>query len=1074
MFLYSRNGLLALGVIFHVVYLFSIFDIYFRSPLVHGMTPYKIDQQAPAKRLFLIVADGLRADKLFEPFKNSTNPSQSTLAPYLNNIIRTEASYGISHTQVPTESRPGHVAIIAGFYEDVSAVTKGWKMNPVEFDSVFNQSSHTWSFGSPDILPMFAQGATDKSKVDTIMYSHEFEDFAQEASHLDKFVYDKLYELFQNATYDPILDRKLRQDGVVFFMHLLGIDTNGHAFKPFSKEYLNNISYVDEIVKKTVDLVNKFYNNDNFTSYIVTADHGMHDQGVHGDGHPDNTRTPIIAWGAGISKPSISVNSKIAKGHDEISSTWDIQNYERKDINQADIAPLMSSLIGIPFPMNSVGHLPLPYLNTDDDFKVRAMYTNARQILEQFIIKEEEKRRTRFNFNPFHPLSESRNMPLDRLSRARHQIATRDYSGAFKTCDEAIRLGLQGLKYYQKYDWAFLRSIITAGYLGWIAFSLVFIFKNYTNLEHKIDFSKLSSKQSQPLASTNDSLNSNPNISQPEEVEGLKIYEEWGYLQYAFVIFTAIFSIYLLYYQEAPFIYYGYVGFPLFFWFESLRSIPSILNSIKYHDLFDKYSNTNIVTIILTILSLEALVYGYYNRTAYTFIMIFLSFGWVFVLPKNVARNNAKIVAGWIFFCLTTSMFTLLPVEKGEHLLTSTFGGLCISLVGVVSVIYCDKLAIPTSKKTIQKTSTKSEFISSYENSINFNKLGLSIQTFFALLSTLLVYITSISLKNRTGLPLINQFLSWVLILVSSIIPYIHLIPFLSNFYSKDQHYLHRLITIFLSFGTPMILLSISYESLFYCSLFGVLVFWIMLERVIYNTSDSNLLLSQQSNRISDLPGFSQESKPSNANFNLQMSGSSTSTKKNSRLRTNIIHLPGEDMYESDYKPEKPKNIDINLYKKTLKYDNLRTAIIFLMLINLAFFGTGNIASLASFQLESVYRLITVFNPFLMSILLIYKIFMPFFIVSSAFAVINLMLELPPFSLFLLALSTTDIMTLNFFFMVKDEGSWLDIGTSISHYCISSLFVLFSIVLFSISVALVGKILIPSSDSRSRSSKKSG
>ena len=58
--------LITVGFVVHLIFFYSIFDIYFTSPLVHGMTPHAVDGPAPGKRLVLFVADGLRADKLFE------------------------------------------------------------------------------------------------------------------------------------------------------------------------------------------------------------------------------------------------------------------------------------------------------------------------------------------------------------------------------------------------------------------------------------------------------------------------------------------------------------------------------------------------------------------------------------------------------------------------------------------------------------------------------------------------------------------------------------------------------------------------------------------------------------------------------------------------------------------------------------------------------------------------------------------------------------------------------------------------------------------------------------------------
>jgi phosphatidylinositol glycan class N len=157
-----------------------------------------------------------------------------------------------------------------------------------------------------------------------------------DATILDTWVFNHVEALFKNASSDRVLDSALRQDKNVFFLHLLGLDTTGHAYRPYSKEYLRNIKVVDEGVKATVKLVNDFYRDD-ATAWVFTADHGMSDWGSHGDGHPDNTRTPLIAWGAGINKPE----KKNPTGHDEFSSDWYLDSVKRVDVNQADIAPLM-------------------------------------------------------------------------------------------------------------------------------------------------------------------------------------------------------------------------------------------------------------------------------------------------------------------------------------------------------------------------------------------------------------------------------------------------------------------------------------------------------------------------------------------------------------------------------------------------------------------------------------------------------------------------------------------------------------------------------------------------------------
>lgn len=67
---------------------------------------------------------------------------------------------------------------------------------------------------------------------------------------------------------------------MILFLHLLGIDTNGHAHKPYSKEYLENIALVDAGIKEIVGVLEDAFDHDGKTAYVLTSDHGMTDWGM--------------------------------------------------------------------------------------------------------------------------------------------------------------------------------------------------------------------------------------------------------------------------------------------------------------------------------------------------------------------------------------------------------------------------------------------------------------------------------------------------------------------------------------------------------------------------------------------------------------------------------------------------------------------------------------------------------------------------------------------------------------------------------------------------------------------------
>eukprot|EP01105_Mastigella_eilhardi_P021110 TRINITY_DN5080_c0_g1_i1.p1 TRINITY_DN5080_c0_g1~~TRINITY_DN5080_c0_g1_i1.p1 ORF type:complete len:1020 (+),score=190.71 TRINITY_DN5080_c0_g1_i1:334-3060(+) len=896
---------------------------------------------------------------------------------------------------MPTESRPCHVAMCGGFYEDASAVTKGWKENPVEFDSVFNESTHSWAIGAPDVVQLFRG-----PRVTVLAYPPNYIDFAKDALIQDTWVRDTLQrDVFGGSTYSALLD----QPRNVFFLHFLATDTIGHAFKPRSPQYQGHVSVLDHIVFDVYSLFERVF-NDSSTAYLFTADHGMSDKGSHGDGEPANTRTPYVTWGAGVRHP-IPPDAPDCKHVADSPASWHVDHLCRHDVQQADLAALMASLSGIPFPMNGVGVVPVGILSIDEGRKTEALLNNARQMFAQYTKKHDEKELlTTFFFEYPRLTVEEGSRELEAIASLAH---ARDYAEAQRRSQKLIETALDGLDYFQTYDKGLLQAVVVCGYAGWLLFLATFVTQRYCDTS-RVESGRLAQVGLDDAADAVPSLT--PVFHRPHN---------------GVLVAFGVFCLFLFLQHGGP-MYYVYAAFPAYFlsyvlcnWHYFPIRPRVFLSLAKRSTLFPQYPTavgsesrpvalTAVLTIVSCFCSAELLVFSYYERRVLTCILgciaawPWASHLWQRALSRDAAPtlvlSSCTMAVEWTVACVACAVFPMLPLSLEENIPLIGAGVVGLFTFAYFSIRQFSCLPGRNVYQTLFSTAgaaARAAASPAFARSI----IHLAFQMLLVLLAFWTTVHTSSHIASRTGLPLINQCLAWGVLALAIVGPKI-----------ASTHYFDLMCRLVLNFAPSFILLSLSYEVVFYCALSLLLLLWVVVECRVRH----RVVATYRDAPTTTVGGSGSGQSPTGTNVQA--------------------------------------TTDVPAF---LSLSDARTALFYLSFCYLAFFGTGNIASITSFELASTYRFVTVFSPFSMTGILLYKVMVPLILVACAFGIICRVANIPVNGAFFIVIGISDILTLNFFFMVRNRGSWQDIGMSIGHYCISNMFIIFQLLLLAISQGLV-------------------
>jgi phosphatidylinositol glycan class N len=667
----------------------------------------------------------------------------------------------------------------------------------------------------------------------------------------------------------------------------------------------------------------------------------MSNRGSHGDGQPVLTQTPIIAWGAGVAPPAHVSEEQlhwhnpppvtdgftggglsplgpdvVVGWNDATPKNWgQLHELQRNDVAQADIAPLIAVLAGVPIPVNSVGRVPLPFLQSDAAQAAAVVLANARQIWHMVCTKMQSRHDRVFFFSefpgPLSPACAEACVANDAcgeaaLTRATRALSSGNIAEAKKLASQLIQGGLAACRWYETYDWPLLMCAVCLAYLGWAVFNLC-------------------------------AAGEEPSTVIPDQMPQSASNKFHRTVNMVAALAAFLISA-LLFLQRHPTSYHAYVMFPLFLWRSIILSptFASFQRSSKAHNdssssLLKLLSLSGLLNALVCALVIFAFIAGFFERSFYAGVALACGVWPLLGARARFSQFPSLLSCRLIWFgsLLISGLFAFLPVEGGDWPVACQVGGALCCVVGASAY------ALGAAPKS------GAEFLFALKKPVVMVQMSLCLVALFVLHST------NSSLAAMNGLPLANQILSWAVSIAGVLLPAL-----------SPSNAAQRTASVVLGLTPGLVLLSVSYEPLFLAFLFAAMCIWPLMEKLeVEAAKDAPFELSGQPPRLSNL------------------------TRKS------------------------------------------RLAVTYLSMCTLSFFGAGNVASVASFEISSTWRFVTVFSPFLMGALLMYKVLGPMVVVGVAYRFSVANAQCSTASLLRVNMAECSLVALFFFFKVKQVAT---------------------------------------------------